>query len=191
MATQVGSAANDTSPQPVTGTTLLVQPRGKEKVETQLANSTKKFALEALYELGFTQLEVQSFTKKMGTRGFSAVVNFKLACEMMDLPLSWGEEQVRAFLIYINYKYYSTGYLDRMWSTIKKLGKHLDCPITEAQEADFELVLDAGKELKDNKVPVSRDLLKKLCHAADTVFEKYNAALAKAVCHRVGRIYEN
>ena len=102
MATQMGSAANDTSPQSVTGSTSLVQQRGKEKVETQQPTSTKKFALEALYELGFTQLEVQSFTKKMGTRGFSAVVNFKLACEMMDLPLSWGEEQVRAFLIYIN-----------------------------------------------------------------------------------------
>ena len=60
-------------------------------------------------------------------------------------------------------------------------GEFLLCPVTEGQEADFELVKMQAKEMKDNKVPVSRQLLKDLCQAADIVFADYNAALAKVM----------
>ena len=37
------------------------------------------------------------------------------------------------------------------------------------------------KPVQDNKVPVSRRLLKELIHAADQVLERYDATLAKAM----------
>ena len=68
-----------------------------------------------------------------------------------------------------------------MWKTIKDLGKAMLPPISEQQEADFELVREQAKDVKDNKVPVSKKLLRQLCEAADVIFNEYNAALAKVV----------
>ena len=68
-----------------------------------------------------------------------------------------------------------------MWNAIKDLGEFLLCPVSEGQEADFKLVKMQAKEMKDNKVPVSRQLLKDLCLAADVVFAEYDAALAKVM----------
>ena len=181
MATQVGSTTDEASTPQLNTALILGSTFEKEKTEYQQPQRTREYALQALQELGFSKPEVKQFTSKIGIRGYAAIANFKLACEMMGVPFVWGEEQVKAFLIYINFKYYSTSYLNRMWSCINKLGTWLDCPITDEQEADFELVLNGGKELKDNKVPVSRELLRQLCEAADSVFNDYNATLAKVL----------
>ena len=53
------------------------------------------------------------------------------------------------------------------------------------------MVFQQAKEIKDNKVPVSKSLLVALCKAADKVFAPYNAALAKAVfTGSLGWLYE-
>ena len=146
-----------------------------------MPTNTKEFALEALSEIGMTSAEIKKFTVKMGNPGFSAIANFKLACEMFDLPIAWEEDQVKAFLIFINSKFYSAAYLRRQWNAIQSLGEWLDCPVTEDQQADFELVENQGQELKDNKVPISKKVLKQLCQAADVLFDSYNAALSKSL----------
>ena len=131
--------------------------------------------------MDLNEADIKSFTAGMGIKGYSALANFHVACEHFNLPVAWGPKQVKAFLIFINYKYYAASYVTRMWLTIRRLGKLLLQPITEKQEADFELVYQQAKEIKDNKVPVSKSLLAVLCKAADKVFAPYNAALAKAV----------
>lgn len=145
------------------------------------AASSKEFAFRSLKAMGLDDAEIQSFTKGMGAKGFSALANFHIACEYFDLPLAWGAKQVKAFLIFINYKFYAASYVSYLWYTIRKLGNLLLQPITSEQEADFELVYQQAKEIKDNKVPVSQELLAQLCAATDLVFEEYNAALAKVM----------
>ena len=142
---------------------------------------TKEVALRTLKALDWTSSDIKSFTSCMGIKGFSALANFHIACEYLHLPAAWGPEQVKAFLIYVNHKYYSAAYLTRMCKTIKDLGKAMLQPISEQQEADFELVREQAREVKDNKVPVSKKLLRQLCEAADVIFTEYNAALAKVV----------
>ena len=161
----------------------LTDDRTEELVdEVQLSESnTKTFALNLLSKLGLNESDIKKFTKDIGPKGYSALANFAVACEFMEIPTEWGSKQIQAFLIYVNYKYYAASYLERMWKTIQELGKFLLQPISERQEADFELVKNQGKEIKDNKVPVSKQLLAKLCKAADQAFASYNAALAKVL----------
>ena len=149
--------------------------------ESFSASTTKEFAIRSLEAMELNEADIKSFTAGMGIKGYSALANFHVACEHFNLPVAWGPKQVKAFLIFINYKYYAASYVARMWITIRRLGKLLLQPITEKQEADFELVYQQAKEIKDNKVPVSKSLLAELCKAADKVFAPYNAALAKAV----------
>ena len=145
------------------------------------AANSKEFVLHSLKVMGLDDEDIHSFTARMGAKGYSALANFHVACEHFNLPLAWGPRQVTAFLIFVNYKYYTASYVARMWGSIKSLGKLLLQPITSEQEADFELVFQQANEIKDNKVPVSKKLLAQLCVAADEVFAEYNAALAKAM----------
>ena len=131
--------------------------------------------------MGLDEDDICSFTDGMGAKGYSALANFHVACEHFNLPLVWGPRQVKAFLIFVNYKYYAASYVARMWHTIKSLGKLLLQLLSSEQEADYELVYQQAKDIKDNKVPVSKKLLAQLCKAADLVLEEYNASLAKAV----------
>ena len=144
-------------------------------------NNTKAYALMLLNELGLNKADITKFTAGMGPKGYSALANFRIACDYMGVPVSWGEQQIQAYLIYVNYKYYAAQYLTRQWKTIVDLGEFLCAPVSEKQIADFELVQAQAKEIKDNKVPVSMKLLKELCAAADIVFQPYNAALSKAL----------
>ena len=145
------------------------------------ADNTKDFALRSLKAMGLHGEDIRSFTAGMGAKGYSALANFHVACEHFNLPLAWGSKQVKAFLIFINYKYYSAPYVARMWHTIQSLGKLLSQPLSSEQEADYELVYQQAKDIQDNKVPVSKKLLHQLCKAADLIFEEYNASLAKAM----------
>ena len=145
------------------------------------SKTTKSFAIAALSELGLNEAQIKTFTKGMSIKGFSAIANFKIACQFFSLPVAWGDEQIKVFLIYVNYKFYTSGYLYRQWKTIKELGEMLGCPVTEQHEADFELVQLQAREIKDNKVPVSFNLLNQLCDAAEILFQDYNAILAQAL----------
>ena len=75
------------------------------------AASSKEFAFRSLKAMGLDDVEIQSFTKGMGAKGFSALANFHIACEYFNLPLAWGAKQVKAFLIFINYKFYAASYV--------------------------------------------------------------------------------
>ena len=117
----------------------------------------------------------------MDPKGFAAIVNFKLGCLYSSLPVQWGQPQVKAFPIYIHVKFYTTAYLIRMWNTITKLAELFDDVILEENEQDYQAVKDQAKEIKDNKVPISKELLEQLCTAVDKCFKEYKALLAKTL----------
>ena len=61
------------------------------------------------------------------------------------------------------------------------LAEHLQKEHVPSQEAEFDMVLARCKPPVDNKMPMSKTLLKKLCTAADQVFQEYDATLMKAM----------
>ena len=131
--------------------------------------------------MGLKDNTIKKFTKKMDPKGFAAIVNFKLGCLYSSLLIQWGQPQVKAFLIYVHIKFYTTAYLIRMWNTITKLAMLFDDEISEENEQGFQAVKDQAKEIKDTKVPISRELLEQLCAAADKCFKSYNALLSKTL----------
>ena len=62
-------------------------------------------------------------------------------------------------------------------------------PITEENQRDFSVVLSHSKDIKDNKVPVSIELLVQLCTAAEQLFSGYTVKLAKALFTAVWAAY--
>ena len=82
--------------------------------EPESNQSSKAYALA---EMGLSEVKIKKFTKKMDPKGFAAIVNFKLGCLYIKLPVQWGQPQVRAFLIYVHVEFYSMAYLIRMWNT--------------------------------------------------------------------------
>ena len=116
----------------------------------------KFYVMQMLSDIGLNEVDIKKFSSRLGPKGFSALANYKIACGHMELPTAWGDAQIRAYHIYTNFKYYKAQYLTRMWNVIKELGEFLLCPVSEGQEVDFELVNMQAREMKDNKVPVSR-----------------------------------
>ena len=117
----------------------------------------------------------------MTKKGVGALVNYYLGCQYGKLLVAWGEQQLQAFLRYVHIKFYTAGYLTRQWAHLQKIGKLVSQPISDAIEQQFQLVLNHAKDIKDNKVPVSWELLDRLCVAADQLFDGYTAILAKAL----------
>ena len=73
--------------------------------------TTKDFALRSPRKLDLNNDDIKSFMAGMGIKGYSALANFHVACEYFNLQVEWGPKQVKAFLIFINYKYYAASYV--------------------------------------------------------------------------------
>ena len=73
-----------------------------------------------LKDLGLSQTQANNFPMYQSAH-YAAITNFQIACLHFDLPLKWGLQQITAFLIYTNVKYYTVSYLDKQWATLKNL----------------------------------------------------------------------
>ena len=82
--------------------------------ESFSVSTTKDFAIRSLKALNLNDSDITSFTSGMGIKGYSALANYHVACEHFNLPVAWGAQQVQAFLIFINYKFYAASYVARM-----------------------------------------------------------------------------
>ena len=120
-------------------------------------------------------------SSKISKKKLAAYFNLSIGCAKFQLDVSWSTQSIKAFLIYTNSLFYTTGYLDLQWDALLKLGKVLSSPISDDLQADFKLVHANCKEVSDNKVPVSKELMSKLCAAAPLLFNTYNTTLARAL----------
>ena len=112
---------------------------------------------------------------------FHAMLNFIAACIEFDLPFQLGDQQLSAFLDQLDICYYSASTLDSSWGTIKKVAADLQIKIAPKHHAHFKAVKADCKEVKDNRLPISRQLLVELCAAADKIFVGYLACLARVM----------
>ena len=72
-------------------------------------------------------------------------------------------------------------YHQHQWSVLQRITKILETPISQENQRDFSVVLSHSKDIKDNKVPVSIELLVQLCSSAEQLFSGYAVKLAKAL----------
>ena len=80
---------------------------------------------------------------------------------------------------YLYDKHYAVSTLDTQWSTLRLVGETLGERIPRELKVDFQFVKDEGKETKDDKFPIPRRLLLKLCEASNIILMGYNVLLAK------------
>ena len=134
---------------------------------------------EMLIHMGVAdpQEEIRRWSEKM----FHTIALFAQACASSGLNSSWGSAQTAAFLDLLHKNYYSVSTLDAYWKAFLKVGKILGKTVLAKEQNDFTLVREESKELQDNKLPVSSELLRQLLVGADAVLQEYNAALAKAL----------
>ena len=67
------------------------------------------------------------------------------------------------------------------WDAFLAVGKSLGKFIHPKQQLTYEKVREQAKEVRDDRLPVSRDLLEDLLTATDMFLEGYNNKLAKAI----------
>ena len=71
--------------------------------------------------------------------------------------------------------------LEAQWETLKRVCHELKFTILHKHEVHYKAVKADCREVKDNKLPVSRELLIQLCEAALVIFTGYTACLARAI----------
>ena len=147
----------------------------KYKVNSELA----ELVIEALEEMGV--LAPRTLAATWSPYRFQGMANYIEACDRENLPLKYGEEQINAFLNYIHEKHYAVTTLSSHFCTIQLIGKELDMKPSTRNLIKYKFVRDHGKKMKDNKLPVSRQLLLQLCRGADNMLVGYTAVLAKTM----------
>ena len=110
-----------------------------------------------------------------------AIENFFSACIEFNHPFPLGDEQISAFLNKLDEAFYSVSTLEAHWGTLKKVCHTLKFPILQKHDVHYKAVKVDCREVKDNKLLVSRELLVQLCDAALEVFVGYTACLTRAI----------
>ena len=64
------------------------------------------------------------------------------------------------------------------WKLIKDVSRRMDFEITEVEATLYDFILARCKPTKEDKLPVTRKLLIKLCDAMPKVLQGYDVILA-------------
>ena len=73
----------------------------------------------------------------------------------VELPAKWADDQISAFLDLLHQKYYAVT-LDVQWNALKKVRYEIGKTATIQTELEFTLVKEDAREIKDNRLPVSK-----------------------------------
>ena len=139
----------------------------------------RRVSLQTLIALGIKA--PHKVVHSNSAKKLQALVNFNLACHYGHLPLQFGFKQVGAFLEMLEQLNYTAETLKLQWAFFRSVIKLSQFQITDRMKNGFDFVLANCKPINDDKMPVSRKLLKQLLKAADKIFQPYNAVLAKAM----------
>ena len=107
--------------------------------------------------------------------------NYILACIEFNLPFAMGDDQISAFLDKLDEAFYAASTLEGQWGTLKRVCHAIKFTVVHKHEVHYKAVKADCREVKDNKLPVSRELLIQLCEAALVIFTGYTACLARAI----------
>ena len=114
-------------------------------------------------------------------RNFALSENYISPCIEFNLPFPLGDEQISAFLDKLDEAFYVASTLEVQWGTLKKVCHELKFPILQKHDIHYKAVKSDCREVKDNKLLVSQELLVQLCETALVLFTGYSACLARAI----------
>ena len=146
---------------------------------TQVNRKTAIQVCTVLHELGIN--DVIAFVADWAPQKFGAIEHFIAACIEWNLAFALEDDQLSAYLDKLDEAFYAASTLDTLWGTMKTVYRHLQVPIAEKHIVHFKSIKADCREVKDNCLPVSRELLNQLCQAALDVFVGYTASLARAL----------
>ena len=106
---------------------------------------------------------------------------FRVACELAELPVAWGAQQLEEFFLYLDDLFFARATLMAHWRVVKEVSRNFKVQIPPRLETLFDFVLAGARPVKDNKLPVTKKLLRALCGAATRVLEEYDATIAQAM----------
>ena len=135
--------------------------------------------VEVMNMLGMTNLGVE--IAMWLSHIFNGLANLWEACDRNELKLEWEHDQITVWLDLMHDKFYSGSTLDSQWSGLKRVGKLIGKKTTKIQELHFLYIRVHAKEIKDNKFPITLNLLNLLVEVTNKVLRGYNATLAKAL----------
>ena len=125
--------------------------------------------------------EVEYLIAVMPATKHKTLEYYAVACREAEIPLNWGHLQLHTFLAKIDKLYYSASQIKMMWKLIRDMSKKLKFVITQEDIMMYNFVLAQCKPTKDDKLPVTRELLKELCYVALRVLQAYDAKMAWAI----------
>ena len=100
---------------------------------------------------------------------------------MACLPYEWETPQKEAVICYLdnlNLTYLSQ---KRHWMVLEELCDRLNQPMSVHLITLFDWLQARCNVIKDNKLPIPKQLLIDLCQAADVMFEDHDALLIKCM----------
>ena len=148
-------------------------------VLTQVNHKTAVQVCTVLHEMGVD--DVIAFVADWPRAKFRAMENYISACIEFNLPFAMGDDQISAFLDKLDEAFYAASTLEAQWGTLKRVCHAIKFTVVHKHEVHYKAVKADCREVKDNKLPVSRELLIQLCEAALVVFTGYTACLVQAI----------
>ena len=136
-------------------------------------------AMTVLKNLGVPQPEI--FYANLAKSYKIAIQHIYRAVISTGTPWIWNEHFYNVLCEHLDVLYMAASSLTIQFKGIKLLAEALGKPLTPHQIAQFDIVIARGRRAADDKMPVSKPLLIELCKAADTIFDKYDATLSKAM----------
>ena len=103
------------------------------------------------------------------------------AVQTTNVPIRWDDTFFNTLCEHFDILYLASASLSSHFSLVKKLAMAAGHFITPTQEDQMDRIIARGKRALDDKMPISKPLLEELCSAADKLFERYDALLAKSM----------
>ena len=116
-----------------------------------------------------------SYNKKL------VIAHFRDACNMAGLQYEWEVPQQEALVCYLDNLNLSFASIKRHEKIFQEISDKLGTPVTAHMIALFDWLKARSTVTKDNKLPITKQLLIELCAAADKTFVKHEALLIKAI----------
>ena len=116
-----------------------------------------------------------SYNKKL------VIAHFRDACNMAGLQYEWEVPQQEALVCYLDNLNLSFASIKRHEKIFQEISDKLGRPVTAHMIALFDWLKARSTVTKDNKLPVTKQLLIELCAAADKTFVEHEALLIKAI----------
>ena len=148
-------------------------------IQKETEEKLNKLCFDVLASIGFQN--VAQWVASISYMKKKAIENFQTACQEESLPIKWEHSQVQEFMIRIDKLYFSASVIKMYWKLIKDVSRKMNFLITEVETTLHDFILAWCKPTKDDKLPVTRKLLIKLCNAAPKVLQGYDVILVRAL----------